>query len=162
MLKNWGSPDLLPPLNLGSLFLVCNIISTQSEEESKRQNRGLDGYRSFRPKKFSHQKKCPTQNQFFFQTNFVFRLKFFPTTKKKFRPKKNLIKIFPTKIFFRLKFFQTKFFFPMKIFLRPKEFSEQNFSQGKTFFRPTNFSDHNFFSNQKLFRSKNFLNKIFF
>ncbi len=58
MKKNWG--HLPPPPrkknHLGSLFLVCNIILTQSEEDSKRQNRGLDGFRSLRPKKFSHQK----------------------------------------------------------------------------------------------------------
>ena len=108
----------------------------------------------------------------FFQTNFVFRLKFFPTTKKIldqnyfFRLKFLRPKSFSDQNFFKPNFFQTKYFF-QEHFLRPKTFSDQKFSQSKTFLRPKFFYDHNFFSNQKLFRPKNFqiknfLNKICF
>ena len=94
-----GSPDPTP--NLESWFLVCNIILTQSEEESKRQNRGQQAIMSLdlsNPKSF-YTKKTSTK-------------KFFPNKKISDQKQITTKKISDPKIFRPQFFYDQDFFKP--------------------------------------------------
>ena len=173
--KKFGVTSPPEKNHLGSLFLVCNIILTQSEEDSKRQNRGLDLYdpKSFLTKKMSNQKKFPFnkivlpifypdhQKSNFFSTTICFTQIFL-------RPKffSDQI-IFPTKFFVPIKNFSdqkcfwARFLFDHKFF-QPKYFSYQFFFRTKIFFRPKIFVINFFSSKQNFFQTKNMSDQIVF